>query len=96
LAAAFLPQQGITKKMRACFLGQNVCALGFGVATLQIPPVMSEPNGLEPYTAAGFAADVTPAHAGHDISTRHLTEAPSAVTVEKPAHLPDPARVFPV
>lgn len=21
--------------MRACFLGQNVCALGFGVATLQ-------------------------------------------------------------
>jgi hypothetical protein len=24
--------------MRACFLGQNVTALGFGVAILQIPP----------------------------------------------------------
>ena len=30
--------------MRACFLGQNICALGFGVATLQVPPlVMDEP-----------------------------------------------------
>jgi hypothetical protein len=84
------------KKMRACFLGQNVCALGFGVATLQIPPVMSEPNGREPYTAAGFAADVTPARAGHDISTRHVTEAPCAGMAEKPVHLPDPPRVFPV
>lgn len=25
--------------MRACFLGQNICALGFGVATLQTPPL---------------------------------------------------------
>jgi hypothetical protein len=25
--------------MRACFLGQNVCALGFGVAMVQSPPV---------------------------------------------------------
>ena len=24
--------------MRACFLGQNVCALGFGVALIQSPP----------------------------------------------------------
>ena len=32
--------------MRACFLGQNVCALGFGVATLQTPPlVMDEETG---------------------------------------------------
>lgn len=30
--------------MRACFLGQNICALGYGVATLQVPPlVMDEP-----------------------------------------------------
>jgi hypothetical protein len=28
-----------TKAMRACFLGQNVCALGYGVATLQTPPL---------------------------------------------------------
>jgi hypothetical protein len=25
--------------MRACFLGQNVCALGFGVAMVQSPPL---------------------------------------------------------
>jgi len=25
--------------MRACFLGQNVCALGHGVATLQVSPL---------------------------------------------------------
>ena len=82
--------------MRACFLGQNICALGFGVATLQIPPVMPEPNGQEPDPAARFVVDVTPTGAGHDISTRHVTEAPSAGVVEKPIHLPDPARVFPV
>jgi hypothetical protein len=26
--------------MRACFLGQNVFALGYGVATLQSPPLV--------------------------------------------------------
>ncbi len=25
--------------MRACFLGQNICVLGYGVATLQAPPL---------------------------------------------------------
>ena len=30
--------------MRACFLGQNICNLGYGVATLQAPRlVMDEP-----------------------------------------------------
>jgi hypothetical protein len=30
--------------MRACFLGQNICGLGFGVATLRTPPlVMDQP-----------------------------------------------------
>ena len=29
--------------MRACFLGQNVTALGFGVAMLQTPPMAAEP-----------------------------------------------------
>ena len=28
--------------MRACFLGQNVCALGYGVAMLQIPTAAAE------------------------------------------------------
>jgi len=39
--------------MRACFLGQNICALGFGVATLQMPPVpVDEETGkpVEPDT----------------------------------------------
>jgi hypothetical protein len=32
--------------MRACFLGQSVTALGFGVATLQTPPlVLDEETG---------------------------------------------------
>lgn len=34
------------RNMRACFLGQNICALGFGVATLQTPPlVIDEQTG---------------------------------------------------
>jgi hypothetical protein len=28
--------------MRACFLGQNVCALGYGVTVLQTPPITTE------------------------------------------------------
>ena len=28
--------------MRACFLGQNICSLGFGIATLQAPPLVMD------------------------------------------------------
>jgi hypothetical protein len=28
--------------MRACFLGQNVCALGYGVAMVQTPPLVPD------------------------------------------------------
>jgi hypothetical protein len=28
--------------MRACFLGQNICALGNGIAMLQIPPLVAD------------------------------------------------------
>jgi hypothetical protein len=28
--------------MRACFLGQNICGLGFGVATLRTPPLVTD------------------------------------------------------
>jgi hypothetical protein len=34
--------------MRACFLGQNICALGFGVATLQSPPLLLDERTGEP------------------------------------------------
>ena len=30
------------KKMRACFLGQNICNLGYGVATLQAPRLVMD------------------------------------------------------
>lgn len=50
--------------MRACFLGQNVCALGYGVATLQTPPMMAE----EPNVPAAIIAGA-PAGAERDIST---------------------------
>ena len=33
--------------MRACFLGQNICALGFGVAIIQTPP-LQEPSEPDP------------------------------------------------
>jgi hypothetical protein len=53
------------KKMRACFLGQNVCALGYGVATLQIPPLQDE-DALQdaPRTHDGVPAPPTPPGAG--------------------------------
>ena len=35
--------------MRACFLGENVCALGFGVAIIQTPP-LHEPETAESVT----------------------------------------------
>lgn len=36
--------------MRACFLGQNVCALGYGVAMVQTPPLTPEqkPDSVTP------------------------------------------------
>ena len=40
--------------MRACFLGQNVTALGFGVALLQTPPL---PEPKKPENPAADAGD---------------------------------------
>jgi hypothetical protein len=37
--------------MRACFLGQNICALGYGVATLQAPPLVMDEPVKEPSAA---------------------------------------------
>lgn len=34
--------------MRACFLGQGVTALGFGVATLQTPPLAADEGTAKP------------------------------------------------
>jgi hypothetical protein len=34
--------------MRAGFLGQNICALGFGIATLQAPRLVMDEPAQEP------------------------------------------------
>lgn len=39
--------------MRACFLGQNVCALGYGVAMVQMPAAEEKPQpGISPLIEA--------------------------------------------
>ena len=52
------------RNMRACFLGQNICALGFGVATLQSPPLLiDEQTGepvIQPVTQSGKDQNNTP------------------------------------
>jgi hypothetical protein len=37
--------------MRACFLGENICTLGFGVAIVQTTP-LKEPETGEPVAAS--------------------------------------------
>jgi hypothetical protein len=44
--------------MRACFLGQNVCALGFGVAVMQTPALME--LGAAPDPVSGAAPEPDP------------------------------------
>jgi hypothetical protein len=46
---------GIGGKMRACFLGQNLFALGFGVATLQAPALVNDQPGRPPTSKASKA-----------------------------------------
>ena len=51
--------------MRACFLGQNVTALGFGVAMLQTPPLpepeLSENPARDPSNEPPATAPASPA-----------------------------------
>jgi hypothetical protein len=61
--------------MRASFLGQNVCALGFGIATLQAPRlVMDQPAEEEPRTPSGEES-------GKVDEKSNLTPSTSAVTI---------------
>lgn len=46
--------------MRACFLGQNICALGFGVATLQTPPLLVDERTGEPLRTPEKGGDNPP------------------------------------
>jgi hypothetical protein len=45
--------------MRACFLGQNVFALGYGVATLQAPSLVNDQPGRPAAAKGGKAAPET-------------------------------------
>jgi hypothetical protein len=45
--------------MRACFLGQNICVLGFGVANLQAPPLVPDEQGDEPLCGAAASEHVS-------------------------------------
>jgi hypothetical protein len=42
LSQASFSLPGWKGKMRACFLGQNICGLGFGIATLHTPPLVMD------------------------------------------------------
>lgn len=61
--------------MRACFLGQNICTLGFGVAILQTAPMVAEEDAGGPVPApdenrAG-AKDAPPPPVGETHPTAH-------------------------
>ena len=62
MCALSTPDKGYD--MRACFLGQNICALGYGVATLQTPRlVMDEETGqplAEPKAIKSISVDNAP------------------------------------
>ena len=48
--------------MRACFLGQNVCALGYGVAMVQTPPLPQDhkPDSVTPMEREIDPRDIVP------------------------------------
>jgi hypothetical protein len=49
--------------MRAAFLGQNVFALGYGVATLQSPPLVIDEQTGQPYEPGDLGAQTVRAQA---------------------------------
>jgi hypothetical protein len=58
--------------MRACFLGQNVCALGFGVAVVQSPPL--EQPWEQPAQPLELKDGSTPPQAENPLQNRMLRE----------------------
>ena len=60
--------------MRACFLGQNVCALGFGVALVQSPPAEQPWAQIAPSQPLEANGGGTPPHAENPTQNRMLRE----------------------
>jgi hypothetical protein len=60
--------------MRACFLGQNVCALGFGVAMVQSPRLEQPWEQIEPIQPLETRDAGTPPHAESPPQNRMVRE----------------------
>jgi len=60
--------------MRACFLGQNVCALGFGVALVQSPPIEQPWAHVVPLQPLEAKDVGTPPRAENPMQNRMLRE----------------------
>jgi hypothetical protein len=66
------------EKMRAGFLGQNICSLGFGIATLQAPPLVMDEPAREPLMPppVGEPVQELPAEEKGTLSTTSVTNPP--------------------
>jgi hypothetical protein len=60
--------------MRACFLGQNVCALGFGVAMVQSPPIERPWEQIAPIKPLEVDGGGTTPHAENPMQNRMVRE----------------------
>jgi len=65
--------------MRACFLGRNVCALGFGVAMVQTLPVSEETHPQDAAPSAPPDGDVGSAPTGPYIHRQFWTVSEPAI-----------------
>ena len=61
--------------MRACFLGQNVTALGFGIAMLQTPPLPEPDPSAEDVDTPGQSRWLT---AGRTLSFPQAPQSPAS------------------
>lgn len=74
--------------MRACFLGQNICSLGYGVAVLQAPPLVMDlpmPLPAEPGGSVGADQD---ASRQRDDRMHHQMVIPEALIGSRPVANP--------
>jgi len=64
--------------MRAGFLGQNICVLGFGIATLQAPRLVMDEPVREPLTPPSVdeLAPASQADEKDTLSTTAVTNSP--------------------
>jgi hypothetical protein len=71
----FLLPEG-REKMRAVFLGQNICSLGFGIATLQAPRLVMDEPVQEPLAPPNQPVQAGPADEKDTPPTTSVTNPP--------------------